>query len=421
MGGLNIILKKIILDHKTFYFEKEFEFQKNLTIIVGPNGSGKTYLLHIINLLKMNTEDSLHKLFYGDDENYYFKYEIHFNGIPTVISIKVENLIMSRTSKPEDFDIDLEEISGKIILISGNSPNYTNFDNSDIDSINTSQSLSFSQMSMSERFFYYLINSTNNLENHLILIDDLFILFDTEMKQKIMNHILTLSKHNQVIITMQPSIFQDLRKEISNYSLYILKNPWQKSVFNFYSSKKDLKSENYKEFSKSMKNIQNLLDLKLNITDINLRKFLIRLLYANVITAMETYLSDCFINNVISNKKFIPKLLEHTPALKKTEMSLKKAYDWIENIEENIIDFLSGITFHNLSRVLSLYSNVLGINISGDLGIIFRAIIKRHDIVHRNGKTTDHAELNLKKSDLIDLMEKVKEFITKIEDQTKNL
>ncbi len=158
-----------------------------------------------------------------------------------------------------------------------------------------------------------------------------------------------------------------------------------------------------------------MLRLKLNIEEKRLKDFLIRILYANIITAMETYLSDCFIEKVIKNKNYIPKLLELIPEINEKKFNLKKAYDWIENVNDNIIDVLSGISFHNLAKVKSMYGNILNIEFPQDLADIFRAILNRHDIVHRNGKTKDNEEILITKQDLNDLIKLISEFIKNVE------
>jgi hypothetical protein len=52
-----------------------------------------------------------------------------------------------------------------------------------------------------------------------------------------------------------------------------------------------------------------------------------------------------------------------------------------------------------------------------ELGDIYRAILKRHDIVHRNGKNKDGEEILLQKGDVSALIEKVEQLAQAIDVQ----
>jgi len=422
-----VILQRLILEPKTFFTDLNFHFINSLNLIHGNFGSGKTTLLKIIKLLTDNKEnidfDFLKHLFRNrkeNDKSINFKYELnpeflnYDHSVSICIHLTEENIEL--TSEPPFSSQEIEQITQKLNI------KYFNLDNI-YSSINSSNREDLTYLSIGERTWELFLEVTRELKNNLILVDDIQSGLDVDQKIKFFKIIYDLAQHNQIIITSSTSSTSSLASDFfydKRFSEFHLKNPWQKNIHDYF--KEDLKSDYFREFQISIKNIKKTLKLKLNIDEKRVEDFLIRILYANIITAMETYLSDCFIERVINNKKYIPKLLELIPEFSGKEFrNLKKAYDWIENINDNIIDILSGISFHNLAKVIPMYKNILNIEFPQDLGDIFKAILNRHDIVHRNGKTKDNEEIFITKQEINNLLEQISGLIKDIELQVKEI
>ena len=64
-----------------------------------------------------------------------------------------------------------------------------------------------------------------------------------------------------------------------------------------------------------------------------------------------------------------------------------------------------------------MYRATLGIEFPDDLSAIFRAILTRHDIVHRNGKTKDGNEILITSQDLTSLVGAVEAFVQHVDTQ----
>lgn len=118
-----------------------------------------------------------------------------------------------------------------------------------------------------------------------------------------------------------------------------------------------------------------------------------RLLFVNVITALETYLSDAFISTVMNQPKFMRKFVETTPEFRNEKISLADAFKAAEQAERKARAYLADVVWHHLERVRPMYLETLGVKFPENIGPIFRAIHTRHDIVHRNGKTKDGEEI----------------------------
>jgi hypothetical protein len=80
------------------------------------------------------------------------------------------------------------------------------------------------------------------------------------------------------------------------------------------------------------------------------------------------------------------------------------------------------ISWHNLARVKPLYKEILGITLEPSLmSEILIAVIKRHDIVHRNGRSKNGTELSLTKEQATQLVDVVKRFVNKIEEDWQEI
>ena len=141
------------------------------------------------------------------------------------------------------------------------------------------------------------------------------------------------------------------------------------------------------------------------------------MLFVNVVTALETYLSDAFINTVVPNQALMRRFIEGTPEFQSEKITLSDIFKAIEEVEQKAKSYLADVVWHNLQRVKPMYKDTLGIDFPKDIGDIFRAIIKRHDIVHRNGKTKSGDEILIQQQDIIDLVAAVESFTQYIDTQ----
>jgi hypothetical protein len=168
----------------------------------------------------------------------------------------------------------------------------------------------------------------------------------------------------------------------------------------------------YHNFSGAISDIEKMLEAKI---DSSVEGSFFRLLYVNVITAMETYLSDAFMNSVVPDKDLMRRFVETTPEFKAEKISLSDVYKAAEEIEQRAKSYLVDVVWHNLGRVKLMYKDVLGIAFTNEMGDLVKAVLKRHDIVHRNGKTKSGEDIVLTKNDVTELVSKVECFIQDID------
>ena len=150
-----------------------------------------------------------------------------------------------------------------------------------------------------------------------------------------------------------------------------------------------------------------------------LRQAFLRMLYSSAITALETYLSDAFFQTVIKDEALIERLVLTTPEFKDKKYSLSELFEWKKQTNEKVGEFLFNIVWHNLAKVRCMYADVLGVKFPDDSGSIYVAVIIRHDIVHRGGKTKGGRPHNFRESDIQKLFALIETFVAAIDVQLK--
>ena len=183
----------------------------------------------------------------------------------------------------------------------------------------------------------------------------------------------------------------------------------------FSESLKD-NSDYYYYFKKSIANLNKLLSIELYNED--LHKTLDRMIYSKLITAMETYLSNAFIFTIMNNDDYIKKLLITSEDFKSKKYSMKEVIEWeLSSVKKEVEQYLLSIMWHNIWRVKQMYKNVLNIEFPEVIKDVHKAILIRHDIVHRNGKSKDGSEFILKKEDIFKEIKNVELLIKEIDQQ----
>ncbi len=170
----------------------------------------------------------------------------------------------------------------------------------------------------------------------------------------------------------------------------------------------------YDVFATSILDTQSLMDLSPeNMT-------LARLLYANVITAMETYLSDTMKKQVLTREAIRRRFVE-TSGTFKEKIVVQEIFRKMEGLSEEIIQIIDTMSFHNLVKTAGLYKEVLDTKFpSAHMADLKGAVEKRHDIVHRNGKTVRGKTVNVTMADVEKLIELVDSTIKHIDKQIKD-
>jgi len=143
--------------------------------------------------------------------------------------------------------------------------------------------------------------------------------------------------------------------------------------------------------------------------------FINKLLFSNIITSFEVYLQSVFLD-LLSEDKELLKKLTLSSKYKNNKISLSKALTNDMNIY--LSELIKNIVFHNLSDIEPLFKEVLDVNINYKLDDkILKSIEKRHDIIHRNGKTKKNIDLEITNMELNNVINIFKKLIEDIDTQ----
>lgn len=136
------------------------------------------------------------------------------------------------------------------------------------------------------------------------------------------------------------------------------------------------------------------------------------MLYANVITCLETYLSDAFINTVKRDKKFVRRFVETFHGFRNMKFNLTDIFARYESIDEVAIAAMADVIYHDLAKVSGMYHDTLGVKFPDNMESLYKAVIVRHDIVHRNGKDKSGNFHSISAKEVENLVTQVLMFVT---------
>jgi len=142
----------------------------------------------------------------------------------------------------------------------------------------------------------------------------------------------------------------------------------------------------------------------------------LRLLFANVITALETFLFDFFYSAIQKDISLFRKFVQTNEQFTQQNIKLSQVFEEYEGIEKTVKESLMGLSWHNIPRIQHLYKNTCGIEFDKQMvQELSAAVAIRHDIVHRNGRSKkDDVEIKLDRNKLKGLISLVRQFVIRI-------
>ena len=165
----------------------------------------------------------------------------------------------------------------------------------------------------------------------------------------------------------------------------------------------------------NLHSLQKILSIK--ILNKRLLQPFYRMIYSAIITSIETYLSDVFIQNIFNDNECLEKFVTTNPDFKEKKYNFSEAINIYANIEKSLKEYLFDILWHNLPKVGKMYKQAFNVDFPSDYKSILIAINDRHDFVHRCGKTKEGTIKNIAKDQIINLINDSKVFIKHINDQ----
>ena len=156
--------------------------------------------------------------------------------------------------------------------------------------------------------------------------------------------------------------------------------------------------------------------MAIEIIEESIKQLFYRQLYTSVISIMETYLSDAFINTVIDSKDNLERFYKTFKGFEKQNIPIANIFEFERKVEPYAKKAMLDVNYHNLPKVSKMYKDTLSINFSY-FDEIYKYVLKRHDFVHRNGKDKDGNVVFLNSNMLIKLVKDIRMFVVEIDNQ----
>ena len=175
-------------------------------------------------------------------------------------------------------------------------------------------------------------------------------------------------------------------------------------------------TEFYRTFSDEIASLRVLNSLA--IDDLNAQKMLKRQIHIGTIACLETYLSDAFINTVLSRKSYLRSFFASFKDFKEQKLGMNELLERADQAEEIAKKAMLGVIYHNLAKVKKMYESTLSISfpdfsaVQSDVGI-------RHDLVHRNGKTKKGKEIDIDTAKVNEAIVRVLNLVDQIDRELK--
>lgn len=203
----------------------------------------------------------------------------------------------------------------------------------------------------------------------------------------IYGYIVNLSEDNdKQVLEKISGVDQNLTVRLPTWAL-------ERSADDEYELEAIFSNSEYKSsFLQEIKNIDRLLSVE--IDDTALKDIFCRQLFISIIAAFETYLSDAFINKALSSDHYLENFVTTHPEFKKQKISISEVFNTSRNIKEKAKTIMVGTIYHKLPVVKEMYQQTFGIEFP-DISDMQKFITQRHDLVHRNGKTTSGELVNV--------------------------
>ncbi len=176
-----------------------------------------------------------------------------------------------------------------------------------------------------------------------------------------------------------------------------------------------IKAKNpYQKFLGEIKDLEEIMNI--HIEENTLKNILHRQVYIGLIGTMETYLSETFIQQVLSNGTYFRNFIETHPQFRKRKLLLSEIFNEKENLQRTAKVVMLETIYHNLSNIKNMYTDTFKIQFPM-IASISKSVSKRHDLVHRNGKTKNGLDLNVSTEEITTLAKSLNTFVLEIESE----
>lgn len=139
------------------------------------------------------------------------------------------------------------------------------------------------------------------------------------------------------------------------------------------------------------------------------RTFALKLVYSSLISSLEAFLWETAAYWVEKDPQAVRSFITKLPKLRDEKMDLGDIYERFDGLKKQVLGYLQNIVWHRWDQVVQAYQYGFDVRLPS-VRIFDKALIKRHDIVHRSGHDKEGAETSITDTDVFDLSNEVRDF-----------
>ncbi|ENM5936018.1 hypothetical protein CTB58_003901 [Vibrio mimicus] len=214
--------------------------------------------------------------------------------------------------------------------------------------------------------------------------------------------------------TVDSNIIQEVADELDEEDIEWSGVPKREDFDDYFYDTLGTTSEPFNEFESAVTQLREMLDIKTTAAN---QQILLKMVYVNVITSLEAFLSDFFITKLGSDQFYLRRFVESNPEFKESKLSLSDIFKKYEALGDNVKEYLVELLWHNLPKLKPMFKSTFEIEFPSSIGLLVKATHKRHDLVHRAGKTKDGELIDIAVDEASTLIDEALAFAKHINDQ----
>ena len=175
--------------------------------------------------------------------------------------------------------------------------------------------------------------------------------------------------------------------------------------------------EETQEFNDFMAELNSLENFLVKLSGLNLpeedNQILYRQFYIGTFAALETCLQDTFMKLISTNINYKNDFIRNHPELSKRKISLSEYHEYKTKLDKIVNEIIQGTIYHNFRVVKNMYQDSIGVDFPS-ISKLYKYLPKRHDLVHRNGKTKSGIKQSITPEEIKNLISDTKIFIIRL-------
>lgn len=146
------------------------------------------------------------------------------------------------------------------------------------------------------------------------------------------------------------------------------------------------------------------------------QQLLRQMLFAQMIVSLEVYLQEAMSFWVLESENHAMKrrFVEACSEFKSEKLNVSEVFECLDGLDDRIRQFIAMTVWHRLDRVMPLVHRTLDME-KIDFGDLAKAVLTRHNIIHRGGRDRKGAVVEIRSEELEQLKLDILSFRAKID------